>query len=109
MASSLLSQFSNSLPLVSLIHYQGVFGGDLICGSKYGGSISLLGNSTIDFDFLDSTSSSMMIGLDTEVPCLASKKGWSFPPQFQLFLDLSWASLSISNLTIGWVCLSGIL
>ena len=35
MVSSLLSQFSNSLLLVSLINYLGGFGGGLICGTRY--------------------------------------------------------------------------
>ena len=75
MVSSLLSQFSNSLLLVSLINYPGVFGGGLICGTRYGGSISLLQTSIIDFGILDAIPSLIMIGLDVEVPCFGSKRG----------------------------------
>ena len=50
MVSSLLSQFSNSLTSCFFNILSGGLGGGLVCGSKYGGNISFLGKSSIDFD-----------------------------------------------------------
>ena len=74
MASSLLSQFLNSATCFFDELSRG-FGGGLICGTRYGGSILFLGISIIYFGILDSILSLMMIGLDAEVPCFGSKGG----------------------------------
>ena len=76
--SSLLSQSLNSLLLVSLVIDSSGFGGGLFCGTRYSGSIPLLGISIIGFDILGSIPLLMMIGLDVEVPCLGSEGDRAF-------------------------------
>ena len=78
MVSSLLSQFLNSTTSCFFDRLSGGFGGGLIGGTRYGGSISLLRISIIDFGLLSPISSLMMIGLDAEVPSLGSKRGRAF-------------------------------
>ena len=78
MVSSLLSQFLNSLLLVSLIDYLGVLEGGLTGGTRYSGSISLLGISNIGLGSIGSASSLTTIGLDSEVPGLVYEEGGAF-------------------------------
>ena len=77
MASSLLSQIFELSTSSFFDKLSRGFGGDLVCGTGYGGSISILGISIIDFGILGPIPLLMMIGLDAEVPCYESKGGRS--------------------------------
>ena len=78
MANSHLSQSSNYLLPVFLVIDQEVLEGGLLCGTRYGGSISLLGISIIGLGIIGSVPLLMMIGLDLEVPDLGYEEGRAF-------------------------------
>ena len=79
MASSLLSQFLNSLPTCFFDKLSGSFGGGLAWWCQ----VWLEASHFLEFPLLilailNSISSLMTIGLDAEVPCLESKRGRAF-------------------------------
>ena len=86
MANSLLFQSLNCLLLVFLVIESGGLGWGLLCGTRYSGSISLLGISNIGLGIIGSAPLLMMIGLDSEVPDLGYE-GVELSFLLQLFLD----------------------
>ena len=64
------------------------FGGGLVCGTRYSGSIHFLEFSIIDSSILGPIQLLMMICLNAKVPCL-NPKGAELSFLLQLFPDLS--------------------